>query len=87
MIWHRQIDFHEFEDGTHKAFHAAIGQMENFLDRQHNQYGLVAIIKLTAALLFSNITPCFFEVICYPECDRTALHQGFVIFRPVLDTV
>lgn len=64
MIWHWQVDFHHSEQGTHKAFHATIGQVKYFFDRQHNLNGLICIIKLASTL-----------------------YHGFVIFRPVFDTV
>jgi hypothetical protein len=87
MVGHSQIEFEQCEQGAHKPFHFAIGQMEHFFHRQHDANGLVAIVKLRATLFCPNIAPGLCKVIGQPEGDRTTLDQRFLVARPVLDTV
>jgi len=54
MIWHRQVNLHQRKQRTQEAFRLAIREMEDFSRRQHNQYGLVAVVKLAAALFFAG---------------------------------
>lgn len=38
-------------------------------------------------VFLSSVHPGRFKIVRHPERDRAALYQGFVVFRPVLDTV
>lgn len=64
------------EDRTHKTFRRSVRQVKYVLHRQHDRDGLLAVIKLAAALFVSCVAPALFEIIRHPERNRTALHQG-----------
>jgi hypothetical protein len=55
MIWHRPGDLQQGKPGTQETFGLTVRQMEHFLHGQHNQNGLLAVLKLTAALLLHTI--------------------------------
>jgi len=83
MVGHGQICVQQGEQRAHKSFGSAMGQMEHLSDRQHRFYGGVTVDELGAPL----VVPAFEGIFRDPQGDGTPLDQGFIVSRPVANTV